>query len=106
MRFLEFMTTLCLVAASTGCHHTMNRGQQYGTLSAPPAYATAPQYAAAAPPVVIQNTIPLPQAVAAAPAPQVIAQPAPIVAAQPRTVLVQPATYYTQGAECCPCPCP
>ncbi|MGC4005200.1 MAG: hypothetical protein QM811_19605 [Pirellulales bacterium] len=69
-----------------------------GTVYAPPAYATAPQYAA--------QPVAQPQVIAQ-PA-QVIAQPAPqpvYVQQVPQQQIVQPATYYSQGNCCQPCVC-
>jgi hypothetical protein len=98
------------LATSCGCFHGNGQGlfrqNSYGTVYAPPAYATAPQYAAApvvttTPPVITQ---PAPQQVVLA-APQVAAPQ--VIYAQPPQQSVMPTSYYqTGGNACCtPCPC-
>ena len=92
---------LCLIVACTGCGCFQNSGpglglfraNNYGTVYAPPAYATAPQYAATVP--TAAATAPVLAAQPAAQAPIVLAQP-PIAAAAatPQVIYLQPGATY------------
>jgi len=114
MRWLGLMG---IALFCTGCHHTANRGGPMGfgmlgsnpgngVASAPPVYATPPQYVQVQQPASVAAA---PQQVVAAPAPQpIVVQQAP-VAVQPQVVqqapvAVQPAAYYQSNA--CQPACP
>jgi hypothetical protein len=112
MRFLTLIGIALVLC--TGCH-TANRGGPMGfgllgsnpgngVATAPPVYATPPQY------VQMQQPTPVvaaPQQVVTAPQP-IIMQQAP-VAAQPQVVMQQqpqqvvPTSYYQQSNACQPC---
>jgi hypothetical protein len=112
---MRWFGILGIMLLCTGCHHTTGSGpmgfgllgsnSSNGVASAPPVYATPPQY------VQVQQPAPVaaaPQQVVAAPAPQpIVVQQAPVVAqpqvVQQAPVAVQPAAYYQSNA-CQPCP--
>ncbi|MDX1964242.1 MAG: hypothetical protein SFX18_13900 [Pirellulales bacterium] len=118
-----------LLTVACGCHHRWGGGSgQYGTLTAPPAYSTPPQYAVAQPTVITQPvaaqptpqpTIVQPRVVQATPAPQpvTVVQPSVVQSTnnsvqstintgQPTNSTVQPTSYYVSENVCCPpCPC-